>query len=377
MKKIRDKLPWLTDIARIISITDPGKDPDDENTMVVLGNFTLQGAVTLLATVANLAPEKIRAQLTRVTYDLLGMRKIDTGVGTNCTQHITFNPNDYQWQAPYLRSAKNETNTKIEGGQKLLLKEFGKAKDKSITLLLISGMTDAAQFLFKNQSLFLKKIKEVVIMGGVKRDGGKILTNDYGLMEPDSAANNAFDMYSAEYLYETLQEKKVTMWILTREAAYAARFPRSIYDEMAKTGHPVGIRLKEMQNTSIQNLWTRANMSVNSKLRELPPRCDKNWFCNTFCGGQCKNLNGNDDIWKYIESFILYDPMTLIAAIPKYRNVYFTPVEIKVKGTVHYLIGLSKQVHGIKYPDALRGFIHSQIVEALDIFSQYIQKTGT
>lgn len=378
---INAQLPWLKEIIQLVSITDPAKDPDDENVMAILGNFTLQGAVHTLATVANLVPSDIRAQLTRATYDLLAMNEVPVGIGTDCNQNIPFNPNDYQWKAPYLRRADLKHDPMIHDGQKLLFEQFKQAKDYSISLLLISGMTDAAEFFRNNKSLFCNKIKEVIIMGGIERADEAIVINSKGYMEPDTAANNAFDMPAAKYLYHALQKHNITTWILTREAAYAAAFPRSIYDEMSATGHPVGIRLKAMQETSIQNLWLRSGMPATTpeeiKLRELPARCDKIWFCDTFCGGEAKELPGHDEIWPYIKSFMLYDPMTLIAAIPRFRNVYYKPQIVEVRGTKHYLIGLTEKDHGIKYPDALRGFIHSQIVSSLDIFSQYFQKTGT
>jgi hypothetical protein len=35
----------------------------------------------------------------------------------------------------------------------------------------------------------------------------------------------------------------------------------------------------------------------------LPPRCDKTWFCNTFCAGV--EVAGQD-CWPYIVSFNMY-----------------------------------------------------------------------
>ena len=77
----------------------------------------------------------------------------------------------------------------------------------------------------------------------------------------------------------------ITLTVVSRYAAYAAKMPRSVYDDLALTGSSIGWRLRNSQRASIDQLWQRA-CSLDPAVRKgLPPRCDRKWFINTFCGG--------------------------------------------------------------------------------------------
>lgn len=62
--------------------------------------------------------------------------------------------------------------------------------------------------------------------------------------------------------------------------------------------------------------------------------------------------------------------MALLLAIPKYRHIYFAPAMVNVADTEHGIVGLSSLNHGVKYPLAVSGLIHSQMVEVLDMYAQ-------
>lgn len=77
----------------------------------------------------------------------------------------------------------------------------------------------------------------------------------------------------------------ITLTVVSRYAAYAAKMPRSVYDDLALTGSSIGWRLRNSQRASIDQLWQRA-CSLDPAVRKgLPQRCDRKWFINTFCGG--------------------------------------------------------------------------------------------
>ena len=98
-------------------------------------------------------------------------------------------------------------------------------------------------------------------------------------MIPDKAQNNTFDMEAANNLYRELQLEGVTVTDVTRFAAYAANLPLTLYDRMAKTKHPVGLRLQKAQRESLEHLWRRSCLPDQDPDREgLPGRCDKAWF---------------------------------------------------------------------------------------------------
>lgn len=251
-------------------------------------------------------------------------------------------------------------------GANLLIQSLEQSQDNSVILLLISGLTDTANLLREHADLVKRKAAVVAIMGGVEQKDNTVVLDDQGYMLPDSAANNKFDMDAAKYVYRRFQELAIPMVILTREAAYAAPVPRELYDRMAETGHPVGIKLRDSQKKAIQDLWFRANLAADDIRRnKLPERCDKQWFCKTFCADQGMDRTGDDDIWDLIQCFQLYDPMTLIAAIPGLTERFFTPVVVTVNGVEHKIIGVSKSVHGVKDASGLVEFMTTCFIASL------------
>merc|ERR1719506_1142172 len=120
-------------------------------------------------------------------------------------------------------------------------------------------------------------------MGGVEVDGDSVKLDKNGYMMPDKASNNTFDIESAQHLYREIQKECIPLTIVTRWAAYAAKLRFEVYDAMAATGHPVGMRLQNNQRRSLEHLWTRACMPPNDPRREgLRDSCDKAWFCKVF-----------------------------------------------------------------------------------------------
>lgn len=373
-----------TNDLRFVVVGDFGKDLDDEDTVVLhdgerrsrntafvsTEGSRRQDLFELAAVVANLAPPKQRARLAKGTLKQLGQPNVPVGIGTDCGNSPKGHDHEFA-NIPYLADEAD-----LEDGAELLVRTLEGAEDNSITLVLISGLTDVAGLLRSNADLVKAKVRVAAIMGGVKVNGDAVALNDEGYMEPDTAANNAFDMESAKYVYRKLQELGVPMVILTREAAYACKVPRKFYDDLADTGHPVGIKLRDSQKGSIESLWRRANMPADHADRgTLPARCDKEWFCNTFCAGQGKDRTGEQSIWDLVQSFNLYDPMTLIAAIPELRERFYDPVKVKVAETEHLLIGVSKALHGVKDAAALATYMSERCILALSESAKEPQNT--
>jgi len=204
-------------------------------------------------------------------------------------------------------------------------------------------MTDAAQFVRENEALFVQKTQSVTIMGGVEsfdlEDGLPLV--------PDTANNNTFDMSAAKELYGRCQDLRVPLIILSRYAAYACPMPRDIYDDMAWTGHPIGLRLQTTQRQSIEGLWQRAASEDEEKRMGLPKRCDKRWFCSTFCKGRGLDRTRDESIWDLVVFFNMYDPLALMACVPDLRRRFFTCVEKDVKGVIHTVIGISRDEPGV------------------------------
>jgi len=355
----------------LIIVGDFGKDMDDEDTLVLSDGVNRHQVVSthgsrkqelfeMLAVVANLAPALERGRLAKGTLRLLGHPKVPVGVGTDCGLRADGHEKEFDGVS-YLAAPED-----LEPGADLLVRSLESCQDGSAILLLISGLTDAAQLLKDHADLVKQKTAVVAIMGGVEQKDNVVTLDAEGYMIPDSAANNKFDMEAAKFVYRRLQELGVPTTILTREAAYAAPVPRDLYDRMAATGHLVGVKLQKTQRHAIQDVWVRANMAGDDPRRnKLPERCNREWFCNTFCGGNGKERTGDDDIWDLIVSFQLYDPMTLIAAVPELEERFFEPVVVNVNGVDHKIIGVSKTVHGVKDAAGLSAFMIDCFITSL------------
>lgn len=368
--RVERKLPpWLEVIPLVKSllvIMDPGRDQDDEDTLVALNRYIRMGVMDVLGVVANLAPSNNRARLARGTLDQLGLPEIPVGAGTACTQ-----PDDdglaYQWQVGYLSSEEAVLN-----GKELLLRTLERAMPGQIVLVLLSGLTDACEILREEPALFASRVRRVAFMGGVETDGNRVKIHADGRFRPDMTAQNVkFDGDSAKILYKQLQLMGIPMTVLTRHAASAAKVPRSIYDEMAATGHPVGIRLRDAQKEAIEHVWRRANLPDGDAGRSgLPGRCDAAWFRNMFLGGAGADRTGTDSIWDLVETFVLYDPMTLFAAIPSLREYFFEPEVVEVSDAdghpvEHLFIGVSGARHGVSHPEQLAAYLQTALVDSL------------
>lgn len=231
-----------------------------------------------------------------------------------------------------------------------------------LTVVITSSMKDIAIFVRDNPTLFAAKTREVIVMGGCRPlpvDITEIhsLTAEHQTMnsnvsvgsdhspstshsimaevwsklseiecEPDSAHNNTFDSPASDFFYRQCQKMNVTLTVVSRYAAYAAKMPRSVYDDLALTGSSIGWRLRNSQRASIDQLWQRACSSDKESRCGLPPRCDRKWFIDTFCGGDDDPSRCcTDTAWDLVNGFMQYDTLALLAAVPVVREKYFSP----------------------------------------------------
>ncbi len=375
--------PWLEVISIVRSllvIMDPGRDQDDEDTLVALNRFVRMGLMDVLGVVANLAPSNNRARLARGTLDQLGLPEIPVGIGTGCNQ-TDDDGLTYQWAVSYLASEDT-----VMDGKTLLRQTLEKAMPGQIVLVLLSGLTDAYEILREEPALFASRVRRVVFMGGVDAQGDSVKVGRDGRFRPDPTAQNVkFDGNAASYLYKQLQLMGIPMTVLTRHAAGAAKVPRAIYDEMADTGHPVGVRLRDAQKLAIEHLWKRSCLPPGDPLREVhkhPDRCDKAWFCKVFLGGNGADRGTDDSIWDLVQTFMLYDPMTLFAAVPSLREYFFEPEVVEVsdadgKPVEHLFIGVSAARHGVSHPEELATYLQKALVESLQMaVNEPVRMTG-
>ncbi len=353
----------------IVLISDPGQDLDDEMMFIMARYLVSLDLISLKGVVANLSPSYARARLTRGTLDLLGLHRVPVGIGTDGGDTKGKHSSDQfeESAASYIAQENGEAARGLESGHRLLQRlyqeaddiEYTKDYDKGengnnqtnnkdakgiikggLTLVITSSMKDAAIFVRDNPSLFASKTREVVVMGGCKPipPPDKHISTGYGKdsywstlakkeCEPDSANNITFDTAAAEFFYSQCQKMNITFTVVTRFAAYAAKMPRSVYDDLALTGSSIGWRLRNSQRSSIDQLWQRACSEDKAIRAGLPTRCDRKWFIDTFCGGDDDESRCcADTAWDLVTGFMQYDTLALLAAVPVVREKHFDPV---------------------------------------------------
>lgn len=345
-------------MEKLIIIGDFLKDLDDEHTLIAAVELERQGLIEILCVVGNLAPANMRARGAKGTLQVLGRGDIRVGVGLPVFEGKAY---PYETEIPYLAS-----ETDVDPGYELLVSTLEAQEDASVTLLLISGLTDAAKLVVTSGNLLKRKLERVVIMGGVEIEDGEVKLDSFGFMVPNNANNNSFDMTSAIFLYNKLQELEIPMTIVTREVAYSSGVPFAMYDKLVETGNPVGECLRNRQKPSLQHLWEAACSEPNSDLRgTLPNDRDRAWFLKVFCGGELPEVIPGNDIWPFVKTFNLYDPTALYAAVPSIRDRFYDPTPVVVNNTIHNVIGVSPKVHGVKDVRAFIAFMVETEVKGL------------
>ncbi|KAH8050734.1 hypothetical protein JL721_11308 [Aureococcus anophagefferens] len=307
---------------KIVMFTDAGTDLDDEMAMIFARYLIEFNFIDLLGVVSVLHPSFKRAQLARGTMDMIGLHAVPVAFGTDGGDVAGRNEAPDAASFSYMPPDGSERSFSLETGRTLLYRILVAAEPKSVGVVVIASLKDAALFLRDNEALFAAKVKEVSIMGGVTAAS----VDRGGLLEPDTAHNNVFDATAAAFFYRRCQE--------------------------------LGVRL----SSSAATRPTRRRAASEGDARAgLPARCDAAWFKATFCGGDggVDDRGAGDPIWDLVKSFNMYDTLALIAAVPLLRDLLFDPVAVDVpatrgggNGASHLLIGVSKENDGFASPEA-------------------------
>ncbi|MBY0404022.1 MAG: nucleoside hydrolase [Cyanobacteria bacterium] len=349
--------------ANVVMITDPGFDVDDETAIVVGAALKKLGLADLKAVIATTIPSEGRALLAKGALKELGMGNVPVAIGSN---HA---PTQFDPQPQRLESTFNAQKTEVEADAQLLLKKtLEAAPDKSITLLVIANMSDAAIFLRGNEALFHQKIKNVVVMGGVNQisenediDSSGLKLSADGLLEANNiATNNRHHQESADFLYRRVQELEIPMTIVTRKAATNTPVSAEFFKDLSETGHPVANHIRGIEGDFLNKFWQAA---FNNK---MGPGRDKAWFISTMCKPETPNtINDQDDIRPYLKSRVLYDAIALLACVDGLSSQIFQPILIQTKNVTHKIIGLSQKSTGLVNPEKLATLLSALAKKAL------------
>ena len=343
LRQVRPEQP-----APLFLLTDPNKDPDDLSVLVETKYLQEQGFVDLRCAVTTLGDQEVRttrAKFARSVLDELGLKHTRVGVGVNYefavidaigVVDVKITQGREKDHRVFVETPLLRPEAVVEmDGLGLIKEELERVADHTAVFVVNAGMADLAELLRDAPELVKKKTARVVIMGGVEPK-----VDQRGFVVSDKRAyNNSTHQPSADYSYARLQELGVPLVVVLKEAAYTAAAPRSFYDGIAATGHPVGVYLKEQQKQSLKHLWEGIRKG------HLPPALTPAWFFGTFTDVDLDSPSGKtalahakahadnfEDIWRQVSKFNLYDPLALLAATPGAAELLFkseAPAESK------------------------------------------------
>jgi len=338
----------------VIVITDIGRDVDDEMALVLLSALKRKHLLNPIAVITTLSPQRDRAHLARGSLDTMGMADVPVGVGGRggLAEGVELEV----YEADHTRSSSSI----YESGMELVVRALESVPHKSAQILCLASLTDVASLMEEHEDLFISKVKEVVVMGGVMpMDSGDTLT-------PDTAYNNNCDLPSAKFVYQKCQELGVPTATLSRWAAYGCPIRPQLLDELAKTKHMVAANIRRKSKHSIDQLWNKVILPSDDPRREkLPSRCDVKWFYKTFCGTEEVPEEITKSIWTQVEKLNMYDPLAVLLCVPSLRALHFSCKAKTVKGVSHVVVGTSECDTGISNQMSLYKEYSHLFIEAL------------
>ena len=312
-------------MKQIYVVTDPGLDPDDILAAWLLAKMQKEGLVRLLGMTANYSPAIMRARLLKGLLNSLGANLVPVAIGTHC--NAVHQPRSYEFDFPL--AGEDELCP-----SSLFRRALDSAKNNSVSLLLISGLTDINYMIAACPDLLKQKIKEVYIMGGASWEGNQMVVDP-------TASNNKFDeKLNPQKVYDFFIKNGIPLRVLTRYAAYKAAITPQFYEDI-KDVNAVGSHLHKIQQAAIFALWQFANSNPSGH------RQNRQWFCNTFCGLNDLPTGQDESPWQFVKKLSIYDPLTVMWMV---YPEFFCSEDRNIGGVTHQIVGVSPALPGVLKP---------------------------
>lgn len=316
-------------MINLLTVTDPGLDPDDIANVRVLGNASRSGHLKVLGAIACMYPAADRATLLCKAFQLEGV-PAPVAIGSDfCEDRI---PHDYEFA---LEAEGFRQPVRVQ----YIAEKLEQMPDNSVTLQIIAGLGAVWMLAVEYPGLLESKLKEVFIMGGATWDD----ENDW--LEVDyTASNNTFSIGTIhpQTVYDFFLFAKIPLRILSRHAVYEVPLHPGIYSELSGGVAPY---LASVQKAALQGLWDFAASN--------PPehRQNRQWFSENICKMPDLPIGGGEDPFPYVKSVFAYDPLTSLWML---QPELFQPSTREIYGVEHQIVGLSKDVTGIHNSDKVR-----------------------
>merc|ERR1711957_839115 len=148
-------------------------------------------------------------------------------------------------------------------------------------------------------------------------------------------------------------------------------------------GGAVGKELYDLQFKGVSDLWKACN-STDGQDRDgdgQRPRCnstvpvnDRTWFSNNLCAGAMPDSDNDDDVWKCVKSFPIFNVLSMLMAFPPIHH-FVRDNYVKVRSVHHCLIGKGPEHPGIADASGLRGLIMQAFLMGVHLNSSVFDKT--
>lgn len=342
------------------------------------------GLLQPVGTIAHLWPSTQRALFARKVYK--GLRvNYPVAVGGN-------------FQVPQKAMLKAVVGSRqlrnagaIEKGVELFDRVATMSAPKSLQISLAGGFHDLHALLFGDDTRaeqFSQTVSSVVLMSGTEMDDydrgiPKLDTN--GFMTPDETGNNVYDIGMTRAVYRYLQEQRIPITIVTREAGYKAQDVGDdgltidqFWRTLAKTGHETVRKLTRPNRLKVRDAIIDAQWSqvfLRGDVRWFPegpstrPR-DVNWFLKGQISGEARRREalrrGANGKVHDLVSEVHLNTLTQLAGIPLTRDSLFSPRTFEINGTRHMIIGIGED-RGIRDPRKTTDFILKLALSGLEL----------
>mmetsp|Transcript_13660 Transcript_13660/g.36568 ORF Transcript_13660/g.36568 Transcript_13660/m.36568 type:complete len:466 (+) Transcript_13660:84-1481(+) len=337
----------------IILVTDPGPDPDDVKVLIAATVAHIRGDIVLRCVVCNGggAPSA-RARLARCVLDHLRAYEVPVGVGS---AGETRTPYSYEYN---LDGYHDVDNARLIDGTALIDSVLQNALPRSLTWLLISSLRDFVDAVAREEELVCSKTKRVAIMGGLQRVRRELIVPDpdcspntqetrllaanaWDSWEPDSSQNNVFDRQAASVAYSWCFRRGVPMIVTSRHVVPPIPMELAI-SFASRTCCPLLKYLAAAQEEGLKGLWIRLCHG------ELPARCSKRWYFESFCGTDASTFSARDydglgpdaDMTRYLHGSLKpYDVVCLMTVLPATETLFRGLADsVFAGGAVHHLL---------------------------------------
>ncbi|KAJ1622605.1 hypothetical protein T492DRAFT_885003 [Pavlovales sp. CCMP2436] len=334
----------------IVLITDVGPDPYDVKALLLAATLHLQEQSVLAAVVCNgggrsasgETEARNRAALARCILDYLGLHDIPVGIG-EATEASKHTPAPYEYDFPGFGKVDD---ARLHDGQTLLLQTLELVEARSLSLVVISALSDVSKLCESHSQLLRDKLASVTVMGGVELHPDDEAVDTASsvqavrtfpppvFLRPDTAANNTFDQ----------------LRVVSREVV--PNIPMRIV-RAAASEHPYDPLVRYLRNASDLGLVMLWRKICRGELRNR----DKRWFFRTFCSVspaeferlRADELGENFPIATLLDGVKSYDVVTLLLALhdPSDRGqglFAFEDAKVELFGTAHYLFVTQRQL---------------------------------